>query len=184
LESFITGKIMLYLDPTTTNIILTAAVIGIFVIFLFLLVKLNPSADTKRKTEDESKHEKPKQEQPRTLSPQSPTVPSEETIPQTPPERPAILVSPANTGTSVQTRQEPRAMPLIPDQQRRASSTTQKTVAPPPSKPAPLPPYPTKKDCAHHFGYLRTFPKNSPIPDECFGCEKIVDCLVNNKKSR
>jgi hypothetical protein len=41
-----------------------------------------------------------------------------------------------------------------------------------------------RKDCVHHFGYLRTFPKNSPIPDECFGCERIVDCLVSKNHAR
>jgi len=39
----------------------------------------------------------------------------------------------------------------------------------------------SKRGCIHHFGYLGTFPKNSPIPDECFGCEKIVECLVKPK---
>jgi len=174
---------MLYFDSTTTNIILTAAVVGLFAIFLLLLVKLNPSAETRRKTEDEVKHEKPKQEQPRILLPQSPQFSSEETISQRPAEKPAILVSSPTTGTSVQTRQELREMPLIPDQ-RRTIPTAQRIVTPQPSKPVPIPPSASRKDCAHHFGYLRTFPKNSPIPDECFGCEKIVDCLVNNKKSR
>jgi len=32
--------------------------------------------------------------------------------------------------------------------------------------------------CAHKFGYLKNLPKNTPIPDECFGCPRIVDCLT------
>jgi len=32
--------------------------------------------------------------------------------------------------------------------------------------------------CPHHFGYLREHPKNTPIPNECLTCTKIVECLV------
>ncbi len=32
--------------------------------------------------------------------------------------------------------------------------------------------------CPHKFGHLRSLPKNTSIPSECFGCPKIVDCLV------
>jgi len=30
--------------------------------------------------------------------------------------------------------------------------------------------------CRHQFGYLRTLPKDAVIPDECFSCDKIIDC--------
>jgi hypothetical protein len=32
--------------------------------------------------------------------------------------------------------------------------------------------------CSQYFGYLRTLPKNTSIPDECLGCSQIVDCLT------
>jgi len=35
--------------------------------------------------------------------------------------------------------------------------------------------------CPHKFGYLNSLPKNTPIPDECFGCPQIVECLRNLK---
>jgi hypothetical protein len=35
-------------------------------------------------------------------------------------------------------------------------------------------------ECAHHFGYLRTLPKNTPIPDECFGCTRIMECFMQS----
>jgi len=40
--------------------------------------------------------------------------------------------------------------------------------------------------CSHHFGYLRTLPKNAPLPDECLGCLNIIECLTHAriKKSR
>lgn len=31
--------------------------------------------------------------------------------------------------------------------------------------------------CPHEFGHLRKLPRNSPIPDECFGCSQILECL-------
>jgi hypothetical protein len=38
--------------------------------------------------------------------------------------------------------------------------------------------------CPHKFKYLRALPKNSPIPDECFGCPKILECLGSSKKKK
>ena len=31
--------------------------------------------------------------------------------------------------------------------------------------------------CAHHFGYLKHRPKNMPIPEDCFICSKMIDCM-------
>ena len=33
-------------------------------------------------------------------------------------------------------------------------------------------------ECPHNFGYLREHPRNTPIPNECLTCTKIMDCLV------
>lgn len=35
-------------------------------------------------------------------------------------------------------------------------------------------------ECAHHFRYLKTLPKNTPIPDECFGCTRIMECFMQS----
>jgi len=35
--------------------------------------------------------------------------------------------------------------------------------------------------CPHHFGYLSEHPKNTPIPNECLTCTKIMECLVRTK---
>jgi len=37
------------------------------------------------------------------------------------------------------------------------------------------------QECMHHFGYLRTLPRGTPVPDECFGCKKILRCLFPNE---
>jgi hypothetical protein len=36
-------------------------------------------------------------------------------------------------------------------------------------------------ECIHSFGYLKHHPKNLPVPDECFGCPKILRCLSPNE---
>jgi hypothetical protein len=38
--------------------------------------------------------------------------------------------------------------------------------------------------CIHQFGYLRSMPKNAPIPDECFGCPKVLRCMFPNQQDR
>jgi len=40
-------------------------------------------------------------------------------------------------------------------------------------------PSPSSRDCPHFFGYVRSLPKNTPIPDECLGCAWIVECLTH-----
>jgi len=31
--------------------------------------------------------------------------------------------------------------------------------------------------CEHHLGYLMQRPKNTPIPEDCFTCTKMIDCM-------
>jgi hypothetical protein len=42
------------------------------------------------------------------------------------------------------------------------------------------------KSCQHKFGFLGDKLKNKPIPDECFGCSKLIDCFkpTPTKKSK
>ena len=47
---------------------------------------------------------------------------------------------------------------------------------------------PTEKnfDCKHRLGYLRSLPRGTLIPEECEGCNRIIDCkfsLVKETKS-
>lgn len=34
-----------------------------------------------------------------------------------------------------------------------------------------------KSECPHSYGYLTIRPKDSPIPQECLYCLKVIDCL-------
>jgi len=31
--------------------------------------------------------------------------------------------------------------------------------------------------CTHYLGYLKRRPKNTPIPEECLTCAKMIDCV-------
>ncbi|MEM0313162.1 MAG: hypothetical protein QW056_03645 [Candidatus Bathyarchaeia archaeon] len=35
--------------------------------------------------------------------------------------------------------------------------------------------------CAYHFGFLSTLPKESPIPDECLVCPKVLQCTIRRR---
>jgi len=35
----------------------------------------------------------------------------------------------------------------------------------------------TPSNCAHQFGFLKTYPRNQPIPEECFGCTEMLRCF-------
>ena len=39
----------------------------------------------------------------------------------------------------------------------------------------------TFEGCPHNFGHLKKLPKNTPIPDECFGCGQILECVASKK---
>jgi len=34
--------------------------------------------------------------------------------------------------------------------------------------------------CSHQFGFLKQLPRNTAVPDECFGCPKVMQCLFTN----
>ena len=36
-------------------------------------------------------------------------------------------------------------------------------------------------NCIHDLGYLKSLPPNTAVPDECFGCRKVMECLFPNK---
>lgn len=33
-------------------------------------------------------------------------------------------------------------------------------------------------ECGHFLGYLKKRPKNTPIPDDCLTCNKMIECLT------
>ena len=40
------------------------------------------------------------------------------------------------------------------------------------------------KNCKHEFGHLGNVLKTKPIPDECFGCPKLLECARRSGETR
>jgi len=36
---------------------------------------------------------------------------------------------------------------------------------------------PSPAVCPYHVGYLKKRPKNTPVPEECFTCVEMIDCM-------
>jgi len=39
------------------------------------------------------------------------------------------------------------------------------------------------QECAHFYGYLSGYPLDEPIPDECFGCPKVIECMNHQSET-
>jgi len=162
---------MFSFDPSIINIFLIVAVVALLALFITVLMKLNPSTETEEKLETEIEVERQKPAQTSPIAPSNPPPARIDDSRIT--EKPLMTVGPSIGGASVQVKQETPAPTLS---QTREMPKPEKTVAPAKTETAS-----SKRDCLHHFGYLRTLPKNAPIPDECFGCQKIVECLIRAK---
>jgi len=38
---------------------------------------------------------------------------------------------------------------------------------------------PAQSECPHYLGYLKKRPKNTPIPDSCLVCQKMIQCILH-----
>ena len=36
--------------------------------------------------------------------------------------------------------------------------------------------------CVQHFGFLNSLPEDSPIPDECLVCPKVLQCTIKRDR--
>ena len=169
-------------DLSTTNILLAGAIVALFVAFIFILMKLQPTTESKQTQEqgtniDEEKPQPLQTSQPlKTLSSspksvESSTISSRPTAPVTQISRPAPTEN--QTRPSIPTSTAPPRIENreIPKQNKTASPQVKPELTP------------TRKDCIHFYGYLHSLPKNTPIPDECFGCPRVMQCLFPNEIS-
>lgn len=172
---------MLSFDFSVFDLVLSLGVIVLIALFVVTLWKLNPGKETTRSKDEEIRIEEHEPmfsyQQNRTRS-QSDVQPSQidtrqsgrKSISQSTPS-PKVVVSAAIDGDSqISTEETPEPNEYVepPKQTTPSSKSTQKNAL--------------DKDCFHFFGYLNGLPRNTPIPGECFGCQKIVDCLVTKKK--
>jgi len=180
------------------DLVLTIIVIILVLMFVTLLVKLNPSGETKHDFDEDLVQEtsnpksivqsetQPHQTAPTSLygyqstSPEMHTVNSwqktesgKSTV-KSREEASRIVVSASMGGTSEVEEESETASANKPLEKPEASE--------PPSVPF-IAAQKSGDKCPHKFGYLGGLPKNRAIPDECFGCPKIVECLVSKKES-
>jgi len=172
------GQTMLSFEFSTFDLVLSIGMVVLLILFVTTLWKLNPSKENRRSKDEETYDEVYEHEQESRLPQRQPNPPydsrqsAERTTYQTPQATPKIVVSATAGGTS-QESPEPTPMPI----ENRESPKPAKTTIPAKQNAKSF----EEKDCLHHFGYLSGLPRNTPIPGECFGCQKIVDCLVTKR---
>jgi hypothetical protein len=163
------------------DLVLSVGVIVLIVLFVVTLLKLNPSSEHKK-----SKNAYAYEEERELAAPthdlgqiaeadMSSTVlqGAERATPEKLQQPPQLSVSATTGGSSQESlEQQPKSFGYTGPSKNHKTSEVQKQA----------PKSSDEKDCLHFFGYLGGLPKNTPIPGECFGCQRIVDCLITPKK--
>jgi len=68
--------------------------------------------------------------------------------------------------------------PKLSSKQEKVSEESDRCKTP--KSPNGSPELPLK--CPHHFGYLRTLPLGSSVPEECYSCSRMMQCLFQRKE--
>ena len=173
---------MLSFEFSAFDLVLSVGVIVLIVLFVTTLLKLNPSGEDKkshkeiaREEEQEfvaSTHRLGQLTDPQNVPYNAPHDTEKATFERV--QQPPQLTVSATTGGYSKESLEQTSKPI----EHKEPPKNQKTV----SSQKQAPKSSSEKDCLHFFGYLGSLPKNTPIPGECFGCEKIVDCLITVKR--
>lgn len=172
-------KTMVLLEVSFIDIALLIAITVIVILYVTLLLRLKPSTET---TIDRQPQEEPPTEEPiKPLAAPPATMKPELSVEkQERPERPTVPEETPEAKISVK----------IPETPEEPSKEIETPTAEEPVEPTEIPesreetPPPTSPlECPHYFGYLRKLPKNVPIPDECLGCLRIVECLHSSPVS-
>jgi hypothetical protein len=169
---------MLSFDFSAFDLVLSIGVIVLIVLFVTTLVKLNPSGENKESKNVNAHNEEQELTAPtqgfnqfdRASGSQAGLQSTERTTSEKLPAQ--VIVGAATGGSSQESlEQAPKAFGYR-EQSKNHKAEVQK----------PAPKGSEDKDCFHFFGYLGGLPKNTPIPGECFGCQRIVDCLITPRK--
>lgn len=90
----------------------------------------------------------------------------------------ALQASTLDRSSKSEDSQLPKPIIEVPDTRRNAPERPPE----PPKKNVEKSSSESARKCSHFFGYVRTLPKNTPIPDECLWCPSIVDCLTQESR--
>jgi len=169
-------KTMFPSELSTIDIALLIAITVLIILYVTLLLRLRPSAKptletpTKKEThiEDETRPKKPE----RTITPHQ-TIRQELSEKPKTPEKIVVSVDKQREPKEPQAQTEIEEEPQKPFKFLEAPKVEEEDFSvEPPELPSTRP-----AECPHYYGYLKKLPKNVPIPDECLGCLKIVECL-------
>lgn len=160
---------MIPFEFSMTNLVITAAILILAALYIVILLKLKPS------TKNKDQHKKdvlPEKREP-------------------PPQNGLIFVNSLKTkekatppqGAQTQVNSQKIEHPLAKTSATRPSAPEDRNQEAP-KHVVKQETRPSNLHCAHHFGYLRTLPKNTPIPSECLGCRQVVDCMTTLKVGR
>jgi hypothetical protein len=167
------GHSMSFFELSVFDLALTAAVVIIVVFFVFILLKLNPSTQ-KDKVYDEKASEES------TVTGGTLHMPRSELDPQRIQQQDTSPITWKNQQDIVLQKPQQSLSQVVVNTSVGGSEQNLEPV----QLQSPIPKMHDEKSCPHEFGYLRGLPKNKSIPEECFGCQKIVDCLRNKKTAK
>ena len=151
------------------DIILMAGIFILIVLYVALVIRLKPSLKIKKESAEKDA--------------------DSETPPRSPKEKPAE-VSPQPT-KPLQTKDKAEKLPTYVEPQKAPRVEIQKPIRAIPSssqealkmkelliQKAKAAQKGGPPGCSYYLGFLGELPKNTPIPDTCLGCLKIMECLV------
>jgi hypothetical protein len=191
LSSSIKGHSMLSFEFSVFDLVLSIAVIVLIILYITTLRRLNPSNENEPSHEEEMFEETPEpavpyptqpipqdqQQQPLQQTPPISTWQSQQvaTRIQKPQQRSRLIVNATIDNGSEQSFEQVPLPPRLSKQISRRSVPEPEAISPLSHKSS------EEKECPHQFGYLKSLPKNTQVPEECFGCQRIVECILNKK---
>ena len=90
------------------------------------------------------------------------------------PEKPKLTNETSKPKTSARFTEILEMPEALPEEPPRTSE------APKPQTPSLKHPKTRPPECPHFFGYLKKIPKNTTIPNKCFICPKMVECILKS----
>ena len=162
-------------DLSLVEIVLLTAIAAFIAIYVTVLLRLKPS--TENTTSGEPQEKLPTEEE--EAMPPATTETESSIEEQKRPEKPVVLKEASKPEVFVKIVEEPPKLietPTTKPVKPTKITKPTKSAKTPESEKETLPPT-RPSECPHFFGYLRKFPKNLAIPDECLGCLRIMECL-------
>ncbi len=157
------------------------AIFTLLIIYVVILIRLEPSFKSQKSSKGDTDSEKlkwnPQEEFVETSVQPTISAETKEPTEETPKTVVAAkIVDTAKTFDTLEGSKTDFQTPKEPILPQPAQASKMKELIDDKAKKTPKEPGPP--GCSYYFGYLGELPKNTPIPDECLGCLKIMECLI------